>query len=92
MRAAGGDVMPGRAYTVGEHGPERFIPKMPGTIMAANNNGNPNVAVNVDMANQSGAPDPRATVEFARRVRAAVVDTISAEKRPGGILYTRQSA
>jgi hypothetical protein len=94
FRATGGDVLPGRAYTVGEHGPERFIPKMPGTIMAANSNtGNPNVAVNVDMSgNNSGAPDPRQTVEFARRVRAAVVDTISSEKRPGGILYTRQSA
>ena len=94
FRAAGGPVVPGRAYTVGENGPERFIPAMPGTIMAANNNGgNPNVAVNVDMTgNPNAGPDPRQTVEFARRVRAAVVDTISNEKRPGGILYTRQSA
>ena len=93
FRASGGPVVPGRAYTVGEHGPERFIPRMPGTIIAANSNGNSNVAVNVDMSgNSNNAPDPRQTVEFARRVKAAVVDTIANEKRPGGILYTRQTA
>jgi lambda family phage tail tape measure protein len=91
MMASGGDVMPGRSYLVGENGPERFIPRMPGTI-AANSNGS-NVAVNVDMSgNGMSDNDPRKTVEFARRVKAAVVDTISNEKRPGGILYTRQSA
>ena len=94
FRATGGPVVPGRAYTVGENGPERFIPKMPGTIVAANNNGGAgNVSVNVDMSgNGMSDNDPRKTVEFARRVKAAVVDTISNEKRPGGILYTRQSA
>jgi lambda family phage tail tape measure protein len=92
MLASGGPVVPGRAYMVGEHGPERFIPRMPGTVVA-NNNQPGDVAVNVDMSgNNNNTPDdPRKTVEFARRVRAAVIATISDEKRPGGVLYVRQS-
>lgn len=31
-RASGGSVNPGRAYMVGEHGPEPFVPNVPGTI------------------------------------------------------------
>jgi hypothetical protein len=31
-RASGGDVMSGRSYLVGEHGPEMFIPRTAGTI------------------------------------------------------------
>ena len=93
MMASGGPVLPGRAYLVGENGPERFIPRMPGTI--ANNNSTGDVAVNIDMSGGGTGGDARneqrRTVEFARRVRAAVIDTISNEKRPGGTLYVRQS-
>jgi len=32
-RASGGSVTPGRAYMVGERGPEPFIPSVPGTIL-----------------------------------------------------------
>ena len=32
-RALGGPVQPGREYYVGEHGPERFVPNVPGTIL-----------------------------------------------------------
>lgn len=94
MLASGGDVFPGRAYLVGENGPERFIPRMPGTI-AANNNSTGDVSVNVDMTGGGDGGDTRnnqrRTVEFARRIRAAVIDTISNEKRPGGVLHVRQS-
>ena len=31
-RASGGDVMSGRSYLVGEHGPEMFIPRTAGTV------------------------------------------------------------
>lgn len=34
-RAGGGDVLPGRAYDVGEFGPERFIPRTAGSILPA---------------------------------------------------------
>jgi hypothetical protein len=33
-RAAGGSVMPGQSYLVGERGPEQFRPTVPGTIVA----------------------------------------------------------
>jgi hypothetical protein len=33
FRAAGGPVMPGRAYVVGERGPEMFVPRTPGTVL-----------------------------------------------------------
>jgi lambda family phage tail tape measure protein len=32
-RAAGGDVEPGKAYTIGERGPETFIPHVAGTVV-----------------------------------------------------------
>jgi len=34
-KAAGGPVSPGRFYTVGERGPERFVPDVPGVIVPA---------------------------------------------------------
>ena len=34
-KAGGGDVMPGHAYLVGEHGPESFVPRTMGTILPA---------------------------------------------------------
>jgi lambda family phage tail tape measure protein len=91
MMATGGAVFPNRAYTVGENGPERFIPSVPGNI-AADSKSTGDVTVHVAMGGGQGGSDPTKTVEFARRIKAAVVDTISGEKRPGGILYTRQSA
>jgi len=85
--------MPGYGYTVGETGPERFVPTIPGRIEpAANSNeGGGSVSVNVDMRGTDSATgtDPMAGMDFARRVRAAVVDVISNEKRPGGSLYRR---
>ena len=91
-RAGGGDVYPGNSYTVGENGPERFVPNVAGTIqpMSASNTGG--VTVNLDMRQAQGAADPGAAVEFGRRVKAAVVDVIAQEKRPGGTLYARHNA
>jgi phage-related minor tail protein len=94
-RASGGPVSGGQAYVVGESGPEMFIPAAAGNIVpngAAGMTHNGDVVVNVAMSGNGNAADPRQTVEFARRIKAAVVDQISNEKRPGGVLYTRQSA
>jgi lambda family phage tail tape measure protein len=93
-RAAGGPVDAGRAYTVGENGPERFVPAVAGSIMptqqtAASQGG---VTVNIDMGQTQGAANPSAALDFGRKVRAAVVDVIAQEKRPGGTLYARQNA
>ena len=85
--------MPGQAYVVGEQGPEMFVPSAAGNIVPNGGGQSGGVTVNVDMSGNSGPQnDPRNTAEFARRIKAAVVDTISNEKRPGGVLYTRQSA
>jgi phage-related minor tail protein len=88
-------VSPGYGYTVGERGPERFMPSVPGNIVPANSNtSGGDVTVNIDMGKGStqGAADPTQAMEFGRRVKAAVVDVISNEKRPGGTLYVRKSA
>jgi hypothetical protein len=91
-RALGGPVAAGQSYLVGEQGPERFVPSVAGTIqpMSASNSGG--VTVNVDMNQTQGARDPSAALEFGRRVKAAVVDVIAQEKRPGGTLYARHNA
>lgn len=87
-RAVGGPVTAGRSYLVGENGPERFVPAGNGRIVPG---GGGNVAVgdiNIDMSGSSGQ-SPAASMELGRRVRAAVVDVIQNEQRPGGILYGR---
>jgi phage-related minor tail protein len=92
-RQHGGPVIPGVAYTVGESGPERFVPHAAGTIVPANSNSSTsNITVNVDMNQQQGAADPSAALAFGRKVKAAVADVIAQEKRPGGSLYQRMSA
>jgi len=44
-KAGGGDVMPGREYLVGEHGPERFVPRTAGLIAPASAGGAGNVSI-----------------------------------------------
>jgi hypothetical protein len=92
-RAGGGDVYPGQSYTVGEYGPERFVPQAAGRIEPLNGgNGAGTVVINLDMKQAQGARDPSAALEFGRKVKAAVVDVIANEKRPGGSLYSRKTA
>lgn len=52
-RAAGGPVAPGRAYMVGERGPELFIPRAPGQIMAG---GSRSGSVSIQVINPPGLP------------------------------------
>lgn len=87
MMAAGGDVFPGRSYVVGERGPETFVPAIPGRITPNAANNNSAVIVNVDMGSTQGAADPSSALQFGRKVKAAVIDVIANEKRPGGTLY-----
>jgi len=89
--ANGGDVYPGTAYTVGEYGPERFVPAAAGRIEPASKDSG-SINVNVDMGTTTGTTDPSSALEFGRRLRAAVVDVIAQEKRPGGTLYRRANA
>jgi lambda family phage tail tape measure protein len=86
MRAAGGPVLPGYGYTVGEAGPERFVPNVPGNIEPATTDGG-TVIVNVEMRKAEGARDPASALEMGRKIKAAVMVVIEDEKRPGGALY-----
>ncbi len=89
--AGGGPVSPGSTYLVGEQGPEYFVPTAAGNIVPMGQQSSGGVTVNVDMSG-GGGTDPNQAVEFARRVKQAVVGVINNEKRPGGTLYQRQSA
>ena len=75
-RATGGPVTAGRAYRVGENGPELFVPSSSGRIMAAGAGGagrDVRVTINVN-APQSGAPEAlaRSSRQIARNVRSAL--------------------
>jgi TP901 family phage tail tape measure protein len=79
-RQHGGRVRPGRAFLVGEAGPELFVPDQPGRIepgMAAAGSG---VTVNVDAR---GAQDPAAVRQQVRRgiIEAAPAIEARAEQR-----------
>jgi len=95
-RAMGGPVSAGKAYLVGERGPELFTPGQSGRITANDNlrGGGPSITVNVDAR---GASDPEATKRLVRDgifeaapriVAAAEQKTISTlgRKRLGGAI------
>lgn len=73
-RATGGPVSAGRAYRVGERGPELFVPTASGRIEAA---GGPvrNIAITVNVHGQAGSEPQRLAQtgrQLARAVRRAV--------------------
>lgn len=82
-RATGGPVSPGRAYRVGEQGPEWFVPTASGRVEAVGSGGSAGGGVGRDIritVNVNGGGDARpermqATGrQIARAVRAAVLD------------------
>jgi Lambda phage tail tape-measure protein (Tape_meas_lam_C) len=69
-RATGGDVQQGRAYMVGERGPELFVPQGFGRIQPAQSAGR---AVSITINMQSGqGQDGRSMARSANQVAAAV--------------------
>ena len=76
-RATGGPVTAGRAYRVGESGPELFVPGSHGRIVAAGAGGGGSrdvrVTINVNAA-ETGAPQAlaRSARQIARNVRGAL--------------------
>src|SRR5262249_51373057 len=89
-KAVGGPVHPGLSYVVGEYGPERFVPSAAGEIQPWGSQtpmGDTNINVNVEGQRQKDSV--KNSVEFARRLKAAVTDVIVTEKRPGGLLHMR---
>lgn len=76
-RATGGPVSPGRAYRVGERGPELFVPTSSGRIEAnAGGRGTTNVSLTIRVSDngRGSAPDAlqRSSRQVARAVRAAL--------------------
>lgn len=61
-RADGGAVSAGMAYTVGERGPERFVPGADGAIVPNAKLGGGNVTFNVAFSGNAGDPGDRAAL------------------------------
>lgn len=75
-RATGGPVSPGRAYRVGERGPELFVPTASGAVVAAGG-GARDVRVAITVHAASGeAPHAlaRSSRQVARAVKAALAE------------------
>ena len=78
-RATGGPVSPGRAYRVGERGPELFVPTMAGKIEAGDTPARGrrdgiNLTINVNGPRQSSSAETlqRSSRQVARAVRRAM--------------------
>ena len=83
-RANGGPVSRGRAYRVGEEGPEIFVPGSNGSIQQG---GSPVVSnITVNITGDSEETDSTRSSELGRMIEASVVGVINRERRPGGLL------
>ena len=70
-RATGGPVAPGRAYMVGERGPERFVPTASGRVEAAGAGG-AGREVRVSITVNAPGGEPQALAQSSRQVARAV--------------------
>ncbi len=71
-RATGGPVSPGRAYRVGERGPEWFVPTSSGRVeAAATRDGTRDVRVSITV-NAPAASEPAVLAQSSRQVARAV--------------------
>jgi hypothetical protein len=76
-RATGGPVSPGRAYLVGERGPEVFVPTTSGQVAVPGGGGARDVRVAITInAGGGAAPEAmaRSSRQVARAVRAALME------------------
>ncbi|WP_257538555.1 tail tape measure protein [Sphingobium sp. CFD-1] len=72
-RATGGPVGPGRAYVVGERGPELFVPTASGQVVAHGGGGGRDVRVSIAVQGRGdGQDNPRLLARSARQVARAV--------------------
>lgn len=69
-RATGGPVSAGRAYRVGERGPELFVPTASGRIEAAGG-GVRNIAITVNVRGEAGS-EPQRLMQTGRQLARAV--------------------
>jgi len=88
-KAAGGSVMAGSPYMVGERGPELFVPGRSGTIAPNNalgSGGSTSVVVNVDVQGSNMQGDGGQAGQLGKAIGFAVQQEIIKQKRPGGLL------
>ncbi len=71
-RATGGPVSPGRAFMVGERGPELFVPTSAGRVEAAQAGGSREVRVAINLAAPRGTQGPMMLRRSSRQVASAV--------------------
>ena len=73
-RATGGAVSPGRAYLVGERGPEVFIPTSSGRVdaNAGGRSQEKNVRVSINLSSPRGGDAPVALQRSSRQIASAV--------------------
>ncbi|BBD96823.1 hypothetical protein SAMIE_1003240 [Sphingobium amiense] len=71
-RATGGPVTPGRAYLVGERGPEVFVPTASGQVQTGAAGGARDVRVNIAVSARGGESEARLLGRSARQVARAV--------------------
>jgi len=72
-RATGGPVAPGRAYVVGERGPELFVPTASGQVVPNGGGGGRDVRVNIAVSGRGeGLDQARLLARSARQVARAV--------------------
>lgn len=78
-RATGGPVSPGRAYLVGERGPEMFVPTSAGRVEASGgtSSGARDVRVSISLAAPRGSDVPVALRRSSRQVAAQVRRALS---------------
>lgn len=70
-RATGGPVSPGRAYVVGERGPELFVPTSSGRVETGGHGRARDVRVNIRI-DAGGGSEPQALARSSRQVARAV--------------------
>ncbi|QHD67855.1 tail tape measure protein [Sphingobium yanoikuyae] len=70
-RATGGPVAPGRAYVVGERGPELFVPTASGQVVPGGGGGR-DVRVNIAVQGRGSESEARLLARSARQVARAV--------------------
>jgi len=75
-RATGGPVSAGRAYRVGERGPELFVPTASGRIEAAGGTVH-NIAITVNVRGETGS-DPQRLAQTGRQLARAVRRAVAA--------------
>lgn len=77
-RATGGPVSPGRAFLVGERGPEVFVPTASGRIETGSGLGQPgrDVRVAIQLAVPRGMAAPTAMQRSSRQIASAVRRTL----------------